>query len=40
LVSVYGVAQDISKSDFLGELVNLAKDNPFNIIIGGDFNML
>jgi hypothetical protein len=40
LVAVYGAAQDAFKADFLRELVNLAKDNPHPIIIGGDFNLL
>jgi hypothetical protein len=40
LVSIYGAAQDEFKADFLRELVNLAKDNPHPILIGGDFNLL
>ena len=40
LVTVYGAAQDEFKADFLRELVNLAKDNPYPILIGGDFNIL
>jgi hypothetical protein len=40
LVAVYGAAQDEFKADFLRELVNLAKDNPHPILIGGDFNLL
>jgi hypothetical protein len=40
LVSVYGSAQDALKPAFLREMVNLAKDNPHPIILGGDFNML
>jgi hypothetical protein len=40
LVSVYGAAQDALKPAFLREMVNLAKDNPHPIIIGGDFNLL
>ena len=40
LVAVYGAAQDEFKADFLRELVNLAKDNPYPILIGGDFNLL
>jgi endonuclease/exonuclease/phosphatase family metal-dependent hydrolase len=40
LVAVYGAAQDEYKTDFLRELVNLAKDNPYPILIGGDFNLL
>jgi endonuclease/exonuclease/phosphatase family metal-dependent hydrolase len=40
LVAVYGAAQDKFKADFLREMVNLAKDNPYPIIIGGDFNFL
>jgi hypothetical protein len=40
LVAVYGAAQDKFKADFLCELVNLAKDNPNPILIGGDCNLL
>jgi hypothetical protein len=40
LVAVYGAAQEELKADFLRELVNLAKDNPYPILIGGDFNLL
>jgi hypothetical protein len=40
LVAVYGAAQEEYKAAFLRELVNLAKDDPNPIIIGGDFNML
>ena len=40
LVAVYGAAQEEYKADFLRELVNLAKDKPHRILIGGDFNML
>jgi hypothetical protein len=40
LVAVYGAAQDELKADILRELVNLAKDNPYPILIGGDFNLL
>jgi hypothetical protein len=40
LVAVYGAAQDAFKADYLHELVNLAKDNPYPILIGGDFNLL
>jgi hypothetical protein len=40
LVAVYGAAQEKFKADFLRELVNLAKDNPHPILIGGDFNLL
>ena len=40
LATVYGAAQDEHKSAFLRELVNLAKHNPYPIIIGGDFNLL
>jgi hypothetical protein len=40
LVAVYGAARDAFKADFLCELVNLAKDNPHPILIGGDFNLL
>jgi hypothetical protein len=35
LVTVYGAAQAEHKAAFLRELVNLAKDNPYPIIIGG-----
>lgn len=38
--SMYGAAQDEHKNDFLRELVNLAKDNSYLILIGEDFNML
>jgi hypothetical protein len=40
LVAVYDAAQDEFKADFYHELVNLAKDNPYPILIGGDFNLL
>jgi hypothetical protein len=40
LVAVYGAAQDEFKADFLCEMVNLAKDNPYPILIRGDFNLL
>jgi hypothetical protein len=40
LVAVYGATQEEYKADFLRELVNLAKDNPYPILIGGDFNLL
>jgi hypothetical protein len=40
LVSVYGAAQDVDKPAFIRELVNLGKDNPHPIIIGGDFILL
>jgi hypothetical protein len=40
LVAVYGAAQDEFKPAFLRELVNLVKDNPYPVIIGGDFNLL
>jgi hypothetical protein len=40
LVAVYGTAQDEFKADFLRELVNLAKDNSYLILIGSDFNLL
>jgi hypothetical protein len=40
LVAIYGAAQEEYKADFLRELVNLAKDNPYPILIGGDFNLL
>ena len=35
LVAVYGAAQEDYKAAFLSELVNLAKDNPYLILIGG-----
>jgi hypothetical protein len=37
LVVVYGAAQEDSKTAFLRELVNLTKDNPYLILIGGQF---
>ena len=40
LVIVYGAAQEDRKEAFRRELVNLARDNPHPILIGGDFNML
>jgi endonuclease/exonuclease/phosphatase family metal-dependent hydrolase len=40
LVVVYGAAQEQFKADFLCELVNLAKDNSYPILIVGDFNLL
>jgi hypothetical protein len=40
LVAVYGTAQEEFKADFLRELVNLAKGNPYPILIGGDFDLL
>ena len=40
LVAVYGAAQEEHKAAFLCELVNLTKDNPYRILIGGDFNLL
>ena len=40
LVAVYGPAQEAAKSSFLCEMINLTKDNPHPVIIGGDFNML
>src|SRR6266511_3982976 len=40
LVAVYGAAQEAHKSAFLHDLVNLAKDNPYTILIGGNFNRL
>jgi hypothetical protein len=40
LIAVYGAAQDEFKADFLGELVNLAKDSPYLILIERDFNLL
>jgi hypothetical protein len=38
-MAVYGAAQEF-KDDFLHEMVSLAKDNSYLIIIGGDFNFL
>jgi hypothetical protein len=35
LVVVYGAAQEGFKADFLREMVNLAKNNPYPILIGG-----
>ena len=35
LVAVYGAAQEDNKAAFLRELVNLSKDNPHPILIGG-----
>jgi hypothetical protein len=35
LVAVYGAKQDEFKVAFLHELVNLEKDNPYPILIGG-----
>jgi hypothetical protein len=40
LVAVYGAAQDEFTAYFLREMVNLAKDNPYPILVGGDFNLL
>jgi hypothetical protein len=40
LVAVYGPAQEEYKAALLHELLNLAKDNPYPILIGGDFNLL
>ena len=40
LVAIHGAAQDECKPAFLRELVNLVKDNPYPIILGGDFNLL
>lgn len=40
LHGAYGAAQDEHQSAFLRELVNLAKDNPYPMLIGGDFNIL
>jgi endonuclease/exonuclease/phosphatase family metal-dependent hydrolase len=39
-VLVYGAAHEEYQANFFHELVNLAKDNPYPIIIGGDFNLL
>jgi hypothetical protein len=35
LVAIYGVAQEDSKVAFLREMVNLPKDSPYPILIGG-----
>jgi hypothetical protein len=35
LVAVYGATQDEFKANFFHEFVNLAKDNPHPILIGG-----
>ena len=35
LVAVYGAAQEEFKVDFLREMVNLAKDNPYRLLLGG-----
>jgi hypothetical protein len=40
LVAMYGATQEEYKAGFLRELVNLAKDNPYPILIGADFNFL
>src|SRR3954464_6721312 len=40
LVAVYGAAQEEQKAAFLRELVNLANNDPYPILIGGDFNLL
>jgi hypothetical protein len=40
LVAVYGATQEEYKTNFLRELDNLAKDNLYPILIGGDFNLL
>jgi hypothetical protein len=40
LAAVYGSDQEEYKEAFLRELVNLANDNMYAILIGGDFNML
>jgi hypothetical protein len=40
LVVVYGASQDEFNADFHRELVNLAKENPYPILIGGYFNLL
>ena len=37
---MYGAAKDEFNTNFLRELVNIAKDNPYPILIGGDFNIL
>ena len=37
---MYGPAQKAAKTSSLCEMVNLVKDNPHPLIIGGDFNML
>jgi hypothetical protein len=38
-MAVYGADQEF-KDDFLHEMVSLAKDNSYLIIIGGDINLL
>ena len=40
LVAVYGAAQEDRKAAFLRAIVNLSKNDPHPILIGGDFNML
>jgi hypothetical protein len=40
LVAVYVAAQEEFKPDFLREMVNLAKDNPYPHSYWGDFNLL
>jgi hypothetical protein len=40
LVTVYGASREEFKAAFLCQLVNLAKDNPYSILIGGNFNLL
>jgi hypothetical protein len=37
---MYKAAQEEVKDVFLRELVNLAKDSPCHIVVGGDFSML
>jgi hypothetical protein len=40
LIAVYGATQEEFKADFLQELVNLVKDNPYPIIIWGSSTCL
>jgi hypothetical protein len=40
LVAIDGAAREEFKADFLREMVNVAKDNPYPILIGGDSNLL
>ena len=39
LVVVYGAALDSFKASFLKELVNCCRDNPYPMVLGGDFNI-
>ena len=40
IYSTYGAAHDDFKIDFLRELVNPMKNNPYANLIGEDFNLL